>query len=95
MVEFASALVMVLVGALINGFMVCWLLRSVTLSNEPAFAAFCFTIAAALGSSERISRHDPGGSIAALGGLVGGGLGLWLFWRLAARPERAGQGEGH
>jgi hypothetical protein len=77
MMAFASTAVMLLTGVLISGFLVRWLLRSVTLSNEPAFAAFCFTLASVLGSSERIARHNPEPSIpAALGGLVGGSLGL-------------------
>lgn len=95
MVEFASAFLFLLSGVLVTGFVVRWVLRSATLSIEPAFAAFCFTLASALGSSERIPRHDAGASIAALGGLVGGGLGLWLFWRLAVKPERAERLEEH
>ena len=93
---FASTAVMLLTGVLISGFVVRWLLRSITLSNEPAFAAFCFTLAWVLGSSDQIPRHNPEPSLAAaLGGLVGGGLGLWLFWRLAVKPERKVQLEGH
>lgn len=92
-----ASIILLLTAAVtaISGLLAVFVLKSVSRTDEPAFAGFCFTVGTMLAGSRMWVETGDWSIPNKAAAVVGLGLGLILIWRMRVRPERAKKDGAH